>query len=97
MVGRQNRQRIIPRIFKDKIMKQLIIIIAVFCLSATTIVNNITITPAKPKNVVVKDFYMMGDANPFIKSKYQEGYILKSMVYVGQSYNQKIIIVMEKY
>ena len=76
-------------------MKKIIIIIAIFCLSATTIVNNITTTPAKPKSVIVKDFYMVGDAKSFIKSKYQEGYILKSMVYGGQT--QQIVIVMEKY
>lgn len=78
-------------------MKQLIIIIAIFCLSATTIVNNITVIPAKPKSVIVKDFYMGEDAKSFIKSKYQEGYILKSMVYGGQSFNNQIVIVMEKY
>lgn len=74
-------------------MKQLIIIIAVFCLSATTMVNNITVTPAKPKSVVVQSFGTPSAAVKFIRKYTGQGYILKEMT----SQQEYTIVVMEKY
>ena len=74
-------------------MKQLIIIIAVFCLSATTIVNNITVTPTKPKSVVAQSFWTPAAAVKFIRKYTVQGYILKEMT----SQQEYTIIVMEKY
>lgn len=74
-------------------MKQIIIIIAVFCLSATTIVNNITVTPAKPKSVVAQSFGTPAAVFKFIKKYTEQDYILKEMT----SQQEYTIVVMEKY
>ena len=78
-------------------MKQIILIIAVLCISATTIVNNITITPAKPKFIIVQQFREINEINFLIKEKYKEGYIVKTIAYGrGDNFSDGILI-MEKY
>ena len=78
-------------------MKQIILIIAVLCISATTIVNNITVTPAKPKFIIVQQFQYFNEINPLIKEKYKEGYIVKTIAYGrGDNWGSGVLI-MEKY
>jgi len=75
-------------------MKNLIIIILVslFSISATIAVQNVTVTPSKPKSLVCKSFIYGNQVPTFIEYWTTKGYILKSCS--GSSY---WVVVMEKY
>lgn len=76
-------------------MKQIILIIAVLCISATTIVNNITVIPAKPKNIVCfsGSRCYTSEMEEKIKSYSSQGYIVKHL----SGSDCKFIVIMEKY
>lgn len=76
-------------------MKQIILIIAVLCISATTIVNNITFAPATPKSIVCfsGSRCMTSEIEEKIKSYSSQGYIVKHL----SGSDCRFIVVMEKY
>ena len=80
-------------------MKNLIIIIlvALFSISATIAVQNVTVIPATPKVVATDCFEYKCEAVSFIREKSKSGFILKSCNANGNNYNDGWVVVMEKY
>lgn len=77
------------------IIKYLCALILIVMVSATT-VSVMTVKPATPKNVLVKDFSNLRNAASYIKDGYSRGYILKEVRAVGPS-DGFWLVIMEKY
>lgn len=75
----------------------IIILVALFSISATIAVQNVTFTPATPKIISVNGFDNKEKAVSFIMEKSKLGFILKSCTANGYHYNDGWIVIMEKY
>ena len=74
--------------------------IALVILTSATTVSVMTVKPATPKYVVVKQFYEDVNTNrqeKFIRNMLSKGWILKSQSLAGKQYSLHGIVVMEKY
>lgn len=63
-------------------------------ISATT-VSVMTVKPAQPKNILVKQFKYVESSQQYILNGYSKGYILKHIYINGHS--SDVLVVMEKY
>lgn len=74
--------------------------IALVILTSATTVSVITVKPANPKYVVVKQFYdetYPNKQSKFIRHMISKGWILRSQSLAGKQYSLHGIVVMEKY